>query len=339
MSTSAVERQPGARFTPEERARRRETLGASEIAAVAGIHKYTSAMDIYLEKIGDPIDVPPSDFLQEAAEWGHRMEEPMALKYAALHGVQIRGSVPSFRGATESTKLASCTPDRFVWQLIDPPGVPFLLRGLEIKNRSEYSLNDFGDNGTDEVPDDIAAQCHYSMAIVQTHYPHIDHWDVAALIGGNKFRWFRLQYDADLSDGLLEIGRRFMVENVAARVPPNIGGSEKTRAWLQEKFRIYSEVMVDATEEIHELILERKALMETLASNMKRKEYLDTELKNFIGHNTGVQGPNWYATWKMQRGNPEYKAVAEELGATQALIDKHRGESYRKIFVNTNKLK
>lgn len=336
MSTSAVERQPGARFTPEERAKRRETLGASEIAAVAGMHKYTSAMDIYLEKIGDPIEVQPSDFLQEAAEWGHRMEEPMALKYAAIHNVTLR-KCESHRGRTEATALASCTPDR----MVHTNDADFLLptRGLEIKNRSEYSLNDFGENGTDEVPDDIAAQCHYSLAVMRDTYKYLDHWDVAALIGGNKFRWFRLHYDADLSDGLLEIGRRFMVDNVAARVAPDIGGSERTQKWLQEKFRIYSEVMVDATPEIHDLIVERRALVEVLDKMFKRKEYLDTELKNFIGHNTGVNGPGWYATWKMQKGNPSYKAVAEELGASPALIEKHRGESFRKIFVNTNKLK
>src|SRR4051794_14513844 len=71
-------------LTPEQHAQRRHTLGASEIATAAGLNKYRSAIDLWMEKTGM---LERIDEASEPAEWGQRLETSIARKYADVHGV------------------------------------------------------------------------------------------------------------------------------------------------------------------------------------------------------------------------------------------------------------
>jgi predicted phage-related endonuclease len=96
---------PGMSFDEQRLEDRRKTLGASEIPAVAGVNPHRSALDVYLEKKGLAEPFAGNAF----TEWGLRMEEPIAQKYAEVIGLPV---------VTSDTIVArgwmSATPDRLV---------------------------------------------------------------------------------------------------------------------------------------------------------------------------------------------------------------------------------
>ena len=62
-----------------ERARR-GGIGGSDVAAIMGISKYRSPYEVWLEKTGR---VEPKDISgKQAVEWGNRLEDTVARKFA-----------------------------------------------------------------------------------------------------------------------------------------------------------------------------------------------------------------------------------------------------------------
>ena len=85
---TATHQVPGLSFDEIRLEERRKTLGASEIPAVAGVNPHRSALDVYLEKKGLSAPFAGNAF----TEWGLRLEEPIAQKYAEVVGLELIGS-------------------------------------------------------------------------------------------------------------------------------------------------------------------------------------------------------------------------------------------------------
>lgn len=79
-----------ARLSDSQLADRRNHLGASDIAVLAGVSPYQSAFELYLEKIGelDP-DARRSDDDRARMERGHRLEDVALDWHADIAGIQI----------------------------------------------------------------------------------------------------------------------------------------------------------------------------------------------------------------------------------------------------------
>ena len=63
----------------EEQLRMRQTgIGGTDAAAIMGLNKYKSALDVYHEKIADEIIIKePNQYMQ----WGTAVEEPIRWLY------------------------------------------------------------------------------------------------------------------------------------------------------------------------------------------------------------------------------------------------------------------
>ena len=69
---------------------RRTGIGASDIAALLGMNRYTSPYELYLEKRGELPDIPRGDFLERAARWGHLHEPLLAAEFSRTSDVRTR---------------------------------------------------------------------------------------------------------------------------------------------------------------------------------------------------------------------------------------------------------
>ncbi len=324
MSATALAHQvPGMSFSDDVLADRRTFLGASEIAAVAGLNPYKTALDVYLEKVGRAQPFAGNQF----TEWGLRLEEPIAQKYAETTGFEILKPVSSAR--REGWMGAS--PDR----LIVPAGRPLDLRldlaeafdrGLEIKRFGEYRGDDFGVPGTDEVAPDVAAQCHWSMMVTG-----IRAWDVAVLLGQADFRIYHLVYNSDIAGRLYDLGFQFWHENVLADVEPAVDGSNSAHRYLHLKYAVHSAQLIDPTPELMETGRQLAAVKRDMKALEGEHDRLQHELMAAIGDNQGIRN---VATWKLDRaGRPSWKAIAEALGATSQpdLIAAHTSPPSRRF--------
>lgn len=157
---------PGLSLTPAQVAERRNRLGASEMPVVAGLSKHRSLIELWAEKRG-LIKEPFTG--NEFTEWGTRLEGVVADAYtdkqSDAEGVAL--AVEPCATFIIPAGWRSATPDRKVFRVAAMvQGWAPWLRGLEVKCRGDYSATDFGDAGTDQVPDDVAIQCHTTMSVM-----------------------------------------------------------------------------------------------------------------------------------------------------------------------------
>jgi putative phage-type endonuclease len=314
---------PGKSFDEQRLEDRRKTLGASEIPAVAGVNPHRSALDVYLEKKGLAEPFAGNAF----TEWGLRMEEPIAQKYAEVTGLPV---------VTSDTIVArgwmSATPDRLVVQSLkhlndDEQYQP--LHGVEIKRFGEYRADDFGVPGTGEVPLDVTAQALWSMMVTD-----LKRWDIAVLIGQADFRIYRIEYDDAAANALHDLGYNFWHNHVLAGVEPALDlGTSSAQRYLQQKFALHSAEMLDPTPEIVEAGRELARIKAEMKALDAVKGQLEHRIQSAIGTAAGIRN---VATWKLDKsGRPLWKGIAEALGATKpensSLVQQHTSPPGRRF--------
>src|SRR5690554_2691682 len=151
---------------------RRKGIGGSDAAAIAGLSRYRSPIQVYMDKLG--LIEPPEE--NEAMYWGRKLEDIVAEEFSIRTGLKVRR-----RNA-----------------ILQHPEYPFMLanvdrlivgknEGLECKTTSAYRADEWKDDG---IPWEYAIQCYHYMAV--TGYKA---WWIAALIGGNQFIYKRIERD------------------------------------------------------------------------------------------------------------------------------------------------
>lgn len=174
---------------------RKTGVGGSDCAAALGLSKRKSALQLYLEKIGDvPDEIEDTAWL----EWGRLLEPAIRRKYEMRHGCAV--VVP------QHMRL-----ERFPFIVGTPDGLTDD-RLVEIK--TARTAQGFGAAGTDEVPEDYLLQTqHY---LILTARPVAD---IAVLIGGSDYREYEIPADRELQQMIIEGESRFW-SRVERRDPP-----------------------------------------------------------------------------------------------------------------------
>ena len=135
--------------TPEWEEERRTSIGASEVAAVMGLSKWATPLDVYKAKHGvdRPIDV-------ERAFWGHEAETGLHNWVEQLSGIDVRLE-PGFMARSVEVPYLHATFDRVSYS-------PFLT--WQFKTSSAYA----GHQWDEGIPTDIRVQVQAEMFVAGT---------------------------------------------------------------------------------------------------------------------------------------------------------------------------
>lgn len=194
-------------ITTAQRLERRNYLGSSDMAAVLGLTKKPNAYDIWASKV---YDLDEADKDNENIEIGNDFEAPLVKWAERKLGSRIETDPDKleFRHPTDSLFV-----DHIDGVLLDRPG-----EGIEAKSTSAF-VSDYGEPGTDEIPERVIVQCQHHMACTGFHRIH-----VPVLTG--KFGLKRELYVVERNDKLIEIilakGRDFWLNHVVPRIPPDV---------------------------------------------------------------------------------------------------------------------
>jgi len=190
-------------LTPEQLEQRRSGIGGSDAATVLGLNPFTTAYELYLDKIGE---APPEDedFLKESRYWGSVLEEPVCNRYAEEFDYKIQRANQLIRSKEHPFMIANI--DRKV------VGLKQLRIGFEAKTAARP--DGWGESGSAEIPPYIMLQCQHYLAV--TGY---DFWDLAVLIGNRDFRTYRIAPIHDMIDELVAAEQEFW-DRVENRVAP-----------------------------------------------------------------------------------------------------------------------
>jgi putative phage-type endonuclease len=184
---------------------RSKYIGGSDIGAILGLSRFRSPLEVWMEKTGK--EVKRLDSLP--LRFGSFAEEFVASEYARSTGFELIHDESIYVHPEHS--YVSAHIDRFVLeQSSSSPS-----RILECKTANPFSLGDWGEVGTDQVPMSYLCQCLWYMAIT-----NINIVDLAVLFGNSDFRIYEITRDLELESVILQKANLFWNEYVLKDVPP-----------------------------------------------------------------------------------------------------------------------
>lgn len=289
---------PASASCQEWEATRRAGIGGSDVAALLGLDKYRGPRHVYEAKHGRPDEVN-----SESAEIGTEIEHFIAYLFTKRSGLTVATPPGTLVHNERSFMLANV--DRYV--LGDGGGVA---GPLECKNRSEYQLDDWEDG----VPDAPAIQCHWYMAVGGW-----DHGYVAALVGGNKLRWHRIERDEEMVGYLVDYCGKWFQRHIVEGLPPAADGLEATTELLAKLWSVKPEAIAEidlATAK--ELRARRKDLKAQAKAIDGELCTVENEMRRLTGENEIAKAdgkPAW--TWKANGtfASKRFRAAEPELAA------------------------
>lgn len=193
---------------------RMQGIGGSDAGTILGLNRWKSPLTLWAEKTGR---IEPTDLSDNmAVEAGTRLEPVVAQWFSDVTGkkVQRRGTL---RSMEHPFMIANV--DRWI------PGERV---GLEIKTTNAFSADRWDGN---EVPDRYYAQCLHYMAVTGA-----DAWYIAVLIGGQDFRFKKIErIDRDI-ELLIEKESKFWELVKSDTMPDPIDSSESTARTLSKMY-------------------------------------------------------------------------------------------------------
>jgi len=187
---------------------RKNYIGGSDLGAICGLNPYRTALDVYLDKTSGDIREETND----AMRWGNLLEEAVAKEYAEVTGQKIEIEPNTIYHP--SMKFLGANIDRWVG---DKEYV------LECKTAGFNKGKEWGEVGTDEIPESYLIQCAFYASICDV--PKVD---IAVLIGGQDFRIYTYNRNKDLEDKIIKIGVNFWHNHIEKRIPPKCVNTRDT---------------------------------------------------------------------------------------------------------------
>lgn len=238
---------------------RQTGIGGSEIAAIVGLNQFKTPMQIWESKVNPIVE---DNATSEPAYWGNTLEEVVAKEYAKRTGRKVQRITTQMRHPDFSFAIANI--DRAVINPEISGNVRFkdgkltTDRILECKTANGFSVKQWGDIGSDQVPDSYLIQCQWYMGVTGASI-----CDLAVLIGGQDFRIYTINRDDDLIIDLLEQGAAFweLVQNKIA--PDPINYPEAIKKWSKSDPALVvqaDESLIDAIDDLQNIKAQIKDL-------------------------------------------------------------------------------
>jgi len=175
-------------------------IGGSDVAAILGLSKWQTPLQVYQEKRGE-IE-PQAD--NDAMRWGRYLEPVVRQAYADETGREVRVLDELVRHPANDFMIANL--DGFVLPTDGPRRV--------FEAKTARTGDGWGEPGTDQIPQPYLLQVQHYMAVTGFIVA-----DVAVLIGGSDFRLYEVPADAELQQMLVDAEAEFWAR-VQAGEPP-----------------------------------------------------------------------------------------------------------------------
>jgi putative phage-type endonuclease len=190
-------------LTEQQKLLRADKLGSSDAPAVMGCDKYRNASDVFMVKTGIADDFEGN----EATARGNLLE-PVLIRYAEQQ-----------LGWAAQPDLCFVHPSNLLIANLDAGnGISAPTEIIEAK--STVLGEEWGENGTDEIPDRVNVQIAHQFACVPSARVA---WVPVLLPGFRSFDWrlYRVERNEDLVSIVEAGGLAFMREHVVPRHPPS----------------------------------------------------------------------------------------------------------------------
>jgi putative phage-type endonuclease len=272
---------------------RKSGIGASESAALFGIHPWTSRLALWLEKSGKVERDQPQGEQAERMEWGRVLETPIAEVYQRRTG-RVLWQFSEFSIARH--RRLGCmfaTPDRFIIEAKDRQGDG----NLQIKNTADVEGWAAG------APMYVQCQVQHELAVTGRDYAAI-----AVLVTGNRL----LTWDVDRNDAFiaeLEEQCRLFWESIEAGEVPPVDGHKASMAALKRLHRQDNGKEVELPAEAAAWWAQLTEAKQTIREAEAIRDLADAQLRAAMGDNTFGRLPGGMRLSLKTAANPGYTTV------------------------------
>lgn len=258
---------------------RKNGIGGSDVASIMGLNKYSSPLNVWLIKTGREESPDLSD--NQAVEWGNRLEDVVADKFADEHPeLQVRRRNATMVSIKRPWAFANI--DRWVTDGKGNVGI------LEVKTVGMRRAADW-DNG---VPLYYLTQVMHYMSVTGYKYA----W-VAVLIGGQEFREYYIERDDQdiqaINDAVDTFWRDFVETDTA---PALIGNDPEANALLSQHSDPSTEFIAMLDEDVS-MLDELQEIKDQMDDLKHRKTLIENQIKDLIGDNKGIETETKRITW------------------------------------------
>jgi len=254
---------------------RQTGIGGSDAAAVAGLSRFRSPLQVYMEKLG--LTEPQEE--TEAMYWGKKLEDLVAEEFSLRTGMKLRRRNETLRHKDYPWMIAHV--DRLIVGKDE---------GLECKTAGAYKADEWQG---DDIPWEYAIQCHHYMAV--TGYSA---WWIAVLIGGNRFIYKRIERDEEIIANLIKIESDFWNNHVVKRIPPDPDGSETSTEFVKSLYPKSNGKALDLPSETAKWIEQYHEALEAEKEARERKNEAQNRLQMLLGEYEIGRFKDWVVEWK-----------------------------------------
>lgn len=308
------------------------TIGGSSLAAILGVSPWESPYEAWLKltrRVGATPDNP-------AMARGRKWEPIIATVFEATHQeyratrLNPATSQPWFVRHTDYDFLTG-QPDRMLHGLegflTDAP----LEAGLEIKTASWRTIQNWGSEGTDQVPQNYLLQSNWYAGLMRVPEWHLIVQFFRENESGQEVpyltREYLIPFDRELHDICVGRAVQFWNDHVVADVQPEIDSVGETFVrYVREAFPKNFEPIAEATpdeEEIIEAVMAAKKAADEAAANF---EVAKAKAQAAIGERDGLYSERLgKITWKCSKDRDvtDWKGIVKGVGVSEQVIKEY----------------
>jgi putative phage-type endonuclease len=261
-------------------AERRKGIGGSDSAAAVGLSKWTTRLELFLDKRGE-LEKHETPQMR----WGTALEQPIRQEYCNQTGAEVL--IPDAIYQHPDHKFALVNLDGIV-----------INRERIFEAKTARSGEGWGEPGTDEVPAEYLLQAQHGMAI--TGLPATD---IAVLIAGSDFRIYVVEADPQLQSMLLRQEAEFW-DMVEQNTPPEPTTLEDVKL----RWRVaQAGVSVEADDMLAAAAVGLRSWKDTLKAVVAKKDALEAQLQSAMKDAAELTwGGETLATWKNVNAAPRF---------------------------------
>lgn len=276
-------------------AQRRTGIGGSDVAAILGLSKYKSPLDVYKDKIGETPDGEQS----QAAYWGTKLEDVVAREFQERTGLKVQRVNRQLsregwmhanidravvnHAISGTVRIQGEAKQAETGRLLTTDAI------LECKTASSYIADQWGPSQEEEIVSGKVVSDHK----IPIYYETQVQWYlgvtgasvcfVAALLGGQDFRIYLVHRDNEVITALQDQCRAFWFEHVQKQVPPDPHTAEE----VQKLFAKDDGEMIEATNEVATDIGELRNLTEQVKALEAEQKIVKDRICAALGEKTG----------------------------------------------------
>jgi putative phage-type endonuclease len=264
-------------------------IGGSDVAAILGLSKWKTPLQVYQEKRGEL--APQED--NAAMRWGRYLEPVVRQAYADETGHEVRVLDQMVRHPAYEFMIANL--DGFV----DPGNGP--RRIFEAK--TARTADGWGEPGSDQVPQPYLLQVQHYMAVTGFVVA-----DVAVLIGGSDFRRYEVPEDRELQQMLVDAEAEFWQRVQRGEPPEPVTVADAIARWGRSS--ITDRVMAD--DDVLLAIQTLRTARESIAAAEAIEESAKAIVLRALGERDTLVGPDGktLCTWRAAAAPQRFDTAA-----------------------------